>query len=59
MVITINSDRGVIQMSYTIGLVYLALYITNKIIALSLTITSVVVVAGVGIAVIGGRKTNE
>lgn len=42
--------------AYTIGLVYLALYITNKIIALSLTITSVVVVAGVGIAVIGGRK---
>ena len=43
-------------MAYTIGLVILALYILNKIIALSLTATIVVVVAGVVIAVIGRRK---
>lgn len=44
-------------MAYTIGLVFIALALINKIItALSLTITSVVVVAGVAIAVIGRRK---
>lgn len=43
--------------AYTIGLVILALALINKIITtLSLTITSVVVVAGVVIAVIGRRK---
>ena len=42
--------------AYTIGLPYLALYITNKIIELPLVTISVVVVAGVVIAVIGGRK---
>lgn len=41
---------------YTIGLFILALYIINKIIELSLTATLVVVVAGVVIAVIGGKK---
>ena len=52
-----EAEEGMVIMDpYTIGLVYLALYITNKIIALSLTITSVVVVAGAVIAVIGGRK---
>ena len=34
-------------MAYTIGLFILALYITNKIIELSLTATIVVLVAGV------------
>ena len=43
-------------MAYTIGLFILALYIINKITALSLTATLVVVVAGVVIAVIGGKK---
>ncbi len=43
--------------TYTIGLFILVLALINKIItALSLTITSVVVVAGVVIAVIGRRK---
>ena len=43
--------------TYTIGLAVLALALINKIITvLSLTITSVVVVAGVVIAVIGRRK---
>ena len=43
-------------MTYTIGLAILALALINKLIELSLTAISVVVVAGVGIAVIGGRK---
>ena len=43
-------------MAYTIGLFVLALYIINKIIELTLTAASVVVVAGVAIAVIGRRK---
>ena len=44
-------------MEYTVGLVILALALINKITTvLSLTITSVVVVAGVVIAVIGRRK---
>ena len=43
-------------MAYTIGLFILALAIINKIIELSLTAASVVVVAGVVIAVIGGKK---
>ena len=43
-------------MAYTIGLVILALALINKIIELSLTATLVVVVAGVVIAVIGGKK---
>ena len=42
--------------AYTIGLLYLALYITNKIIELSLAAISVVAVAGIVIAVIGGKK---
>ena len=42
--------------AYTIGLFILALYITNKIIELSLATISVVAVAGVVIAVIGGKK---
>jgi hypothetical protein len=43
--------------AYTIGLVILALALINKIItALSLTVISVAVVAGVVIAVIGRRK---
>ena len=42
--------------AYTIGLVILAGYIINKIVELSLTAISVVVVAGVVIAVIGGKK---
>ena len=43
--------------AYTIGLAILALALINKIITtLSLTITSVVVVSGVLIAVIGRRK---
>ena len=43
--------------AYTIGLLYLVLYITNKIIELSLAAISVVAVAaGVVIAVIGRRK---
>lgn len=43
--------------AYTIGLAVLALALINKIItALSLAVTSVVVVAGVVIAVIGRRK---
>lgn len=43
--------------AYTIGLVILALALINKIITeLSLTAISVVVVAGVIIAVIGRRK---
>lgn len=43
--------------AYTIGLAVLALALINKIItALSLTVISVAVVAGVVIAVIGRRK---
>ena len=42
--------------AYTIGLFILALALINKIIELSLTAISVVVVAGVVIAVIGGKK---
>ena len=43
--------------AYTIGLAVLALVLINKIItALSLTVISVAVVAGVVIAVIGRRK---
>lgn len=43
--------------AYTIGLAFLALALINKIItALSLTVISVAVVAGVVIAVIGRRK---
>ena len=42
--------------AYTIGLAVLALYITNKIIELSLTAISVVAVTVVVIAVIGGKK---
>ena len=42
--------------TYTIGLVILAGYIINQIIELSLTAISVVVVAGVVIAAIGGKK---
>ena len=42
--------------AYTIGLVFIAGYIINKMVELSLTAISVVVVAAVVIAVIGGKK---
>ena len=43
--------------AYTIGLTFIALALINKIItALSLTVISIAVVAGVVIAVIGRRK---
>ena len=45
-------------MAYTIGLVYLAIALIDKIIELSLTVILVVVVAGVVIAVIGRRNNN-